>query len=157
MKKVLIVSIITLSLYSCCKHKHEETPCIGGSIKIMPFKEKFAGYWCNDNEEFTYIFRRKIQIDSLEPNCSFIGTAVFPVDDIAMAYILLGRSTHYINDSFSTELYKDTCLKKLFYNVNFIQTDTVYHSSTGIVPIYCFVENIPADYQVEIKYKYVPK
>ena len=45
----------------------------------------------------------------------------------------------------------------MYYSISLIQRDTTVLSNGGAVKgIFCTVENIPADYEVEVKYKYVP-
>lgn len=149
--------IMLLFVAGCCKDKNPPSPeCTSTSVEISPFAEKIVGFWCNNNVEYEYVFRDRYLIDTLQPNCFFTGSTAFPIDNTTSVYILLGKPTHYNNDSFSTKLFIDTCLKKLTYDVNLIQTDTTYYAQLSIAPIYCFAENIPADYQVEVRYKYVP-
>lgn len=159
MKKVnSIVGVVILLLFSsgCCKDKIDAV-CKPENFRIEPFVEKRHIFQCNNSDEFTYIFRRKEQIDSLSPTCFMTGSVAFPVDETEMVYILLGRlSTHYRDTISFTELLKDTCNKKLTYDVSMFQTDTTPNTFTGRRTIFCSVENIPSDYTVEVKYKYVP-
>jgi len=81
----------------------------------------------------------------------------FPINEDSVVYIAIGKFSTYYKDTFETTIVKDVCEKKMFYNINMIQRDTVVLSNGGAVKgIFCIVENIPADYEVEVKYKYVP-
>ena len=80
----------------------------------------------------------------------------FPVDETDFAYIMFGKMSYFRYDTFQTALFKDTCAKKLVYQVDMIQRDTTHRQFVGALTMFCSVENIPADYQVEVKYTYVP-
>lgn len=150
------ISLFLVLATGCCKDKNEEV-CNPTPLVVQPFIEKRHVFQCNNSDEFTYIFRKKEQIDSLDPTCFFIGSVAFPVDETNMVYILLGRTSYHYRDTISvTELFKDTCNKKMTYDVSMFQTDTTANTFPGRRTIFCSVENIPADYQVEVKYKYVP-
>lgn len=152
----LVGVILLLFVTGCCKHKSENI-CNPTPLPVTPFVEKRHIFQCNNSDEFTYIFRTKEQIDSLDPTCFFIGSVPFPVNDANMLYIMAGRTSYHYRDTISfTELLKDTCNKKLTYVVSMYQTDTTVNIIPGRRTIFCSVENIPADYQVEVKYKYVP-
>ena len=151
------IAAVVLVIAGCCKDK-EENICKSNPMQIVPFIEKRSVFQCNNTNEYTYTLSKKEQIDSLQPTCFFVGSVPFPVDETNMFFLLIGRMSYYLKDTISfTELKKDTCQKKLTYVVDMVQRDTVLLSNGGgIRSIFCVVENIPADYQVEIKYKYVP-
>ncbi|MCO5280147.1 MAG: hypothetical protein M9931_03700 [Chitinophagales bacterium] len=88
--------------------------------------------------------------------CTFSPPVAFPIDETDMVYIMVGKMAYHYRDTFYSKLFKDTCSKKLTYEVNMVQRDTVYNTFPGVVSMFCSIENIPADYQVEVKYKYVP-
>lgn len=99
---------------------------------------------------------RKSQIDSLT-DCTFSPPVAFPVDETDFVYIMFGKMSYYYKDTFQTAVFKDTCLKKVTYEVNMIQRyKTLESNGGGVRSMFCSLENIPADYQVEVKYKYVP-
>lgn len=150
--------VIILILVGCCKDKNL---CNKGVIEINPFIERYYYIFrCNNsNTEFTYIFNNSKQIDSLQPTCYFTTPIAFPINETNMKYFLVGKLSYHVKDTFQTTLLKDTCSKTLTYDVNMIQRDTAYYFPDrrgGIIDIFCAVENIPADYKVEVKYKYVP-
>lgn len=158
MKKYYFISVFILfflfGFYGCCKKNND---CVSSSLKVIPFTERFNYFNCNDSSEKTYVFRKKAQIDSLSPQCEIYFPVPFPIDEIDMAYIIFGKMSYYRKDTFETALYKDTCNKKLTYDVTMIQrTDSSLGSFAWPLYMFCSVENIPADYQVEVKYKYVP-
>ncbi|MFN8287799.1 MAG: hypothetical protein U0V74_13665 [Chitinophagales bacterium] len=99
--------------------------------------------------------RKKAEIDSLA-DCTFSPPVPFPADETDFVYIMFGKMSYYRYDTFQTSLFKDTCSKKLTYQVNMIQRDTTHWQFPGVMSMFCEVENIPADYQVEVKYQYVP-
>ena len=159
MRKIIIQLVFLVSLISffngCCKEKKE---CKNGIVKLTPFIERIETFDCNNGEsDYTYIFTKRLQIDSLQPTCYFTSPVAFPLDESGMRYILVGRfSTHY-KDTLESILHMDTCSKNLTYELNMIQKDTTFWSNGGGTQhIFCAVENIPADYKVEVKYKYVP-
>jgi hypothetical protein len=145
-------------LAGCCKDKKDL--CVGNSVSVNPFVERFYIFWCNNNDaEYTYTFTKSEQIDSLQPDCFFTAPIAFPIDESSMRYFILGRISYHVKDTFQTTLLKDSCSKKLVYEVNMIQRDTAYYFADqrgGVLSMFCSVENIPPDYQVEVKYKYVP-
>lgn len=76
-----------------------------------------------------------------------------------MLYIIFGKLSYHLQDTFETKILKDNCSKKVIYEINMIQKDTTrvsFYPDGAIITNFCSVENIPADYQVEVKYKYVP-
>jgi hypothetical protein len=152
----LLAVFLCLLINGCCKHKSENT-CIPNSFRVNPFIEKYAYFTCGGNlYEYQYIKRKQAQIDSLT-DCTFSPPIAFPVDETDMVYIMYGKMSYYYRDSFQTQLLKDTCLKTLTYQVNLIQTHTDSLSNGGgVLSTFCAVQNIPADYKVEVKYKYVP-
>ncbi len=154
---IIIGGICLLLVAGCCKHKND-TSCIANDTSILPFTEKRSNFHCGSNNyDYTYIYRKKSEIDSLEPVCSFSPPVPFPVDETDFVYIMFGKMSYFYKDSFQTALYKDTCLKKLTYDISMIQTHTdSLTNGGGVLSIFCSAENIPADYQVEVKYKYVP-
>ena len=154
MKNVIyiVLSSVLLVVSGCCKDKND---CKSENFQIQPFIEKYGDFWCTGNEEYTYILRKKSQIDSLA-NCSFSPPVAFPIDETDIAYIMVGKIAYHYRDTFQTKLLKDSCQRTLTYEVNMIQQDTVFNTFPGVVSMFCSVENIPADYQVEVKYKYVP-
>ena len=137
----------------CCKDKKS---CKGSAFQIHPFTERYAKFECQNNNEYTYIFRNSKQIDSLQPTCSFAVPVAFPIDETDMVYIMFGKTAYHYRDTFQTNLLKDTCNKTLTYEVNMVQQDTAFNTFPGVVSMFCSVQNIPADYKVEVKYKYVP-
>lgn len=157
-KTILFTFIATLFVASCCKKK-PDVECIGGEQKIQPFIERFSDFWCLGNNEYTYILRTKDEIDSLA-DCNFSPPVPFPVDEESFVYLMVGRMSYHYRDTFQTSLLKDTCNKRLIYDVKMIQTDTAYnccpYGTGGVLSMFCSVENIPADYEVEVKYTYVP-
>ncbi|HWB64747.1 MAG TPA: hypothetical protein VG603_14625 [Chitinophagales bacterium] len=158
MKNMLIlIGGLSIILIAGCKHK-TDTSCIPNTFSVNPFVERKSDFHCGSNNyDYTYIFRKKSEIDSLEPICSFSPPVPFPVDETDFVYIMFGKMSYFYKDSFQTILYKDTCLKKLTYDISMIQThlDSLSNGG-GVLSLFCSVENIPADYQVEVKYKYVP-
>jgi hypothetical protein len=151
------IVVVVLIIAGCCKEKKENI-CKSNPTQIAPFFEKRSVYQCNSTNEYTYILSKKEQIDSLHPTCFFIGSVPFPTDETNMAYVMVGRMSYYLKDTISfTELKKDTCKHILTYEVKMVQRDTALLSNGGgIRSIFCSVENIPPDYQVEVKYRYVP-
>lgn len=154
-KTIIIIATICflIVLYSCKKD------CNNKTTPILPFIEKYGDFTCGGNlYEYEYIKRHKTQIDSLT-DCTFSPPMAFPLDETDMVYIMVGKLSYYSNDTFQTNLYKDTCAKKLTYELSMIQRDTIKVSfyPQGIARgMFCSIENIPADYEVEVKYKYVP-
>jgi len=154
---VFLLFLTTIILLSCRKSKEE---CVDGKSSIQPFIEKVGSFTCGGNlYEYEYIKRNKSQIDSLT-DCTFSPPVAFPIDESDMVYIMVGKEFTHYGDTFQTQLWKDTCNKKLVYEVNKIQRDTTRYCCpygvTAVTSMFCSVENIPADYQVEVKYKYVP-
>lgn len=153
--KIILLSITILFLITgCCKRK-TENPCIATQFSVAPFVERYGTFWCGGNNEYAYILRTESEIDSLS-GCSFSPPVPFPVDETNMVYIMFGKTAYHYRDTFQTSLFKDTCNKKLIYQVDMVQQDTAYNTFPGVVSIFSEVENIPTDYQVEVKYKYVP-
>ena len=156
-KIIFFITIIAIVVAGCRKNKNE---CVGNAFGVNPFVERFYVFWCNnDDAEYTYIFTNKEQIDSLNPVCFFTAPIAFPIDEKNMRYFILGRLSYYERDTFQTSILKDSCSKKLVYEVNMIQRDTAYYfpdQRGGILSMFCSVENVPSDYEVEVKYKYVP-
>ena len=155
---IFLISIFLITLSSCCKEKNL---CKSKTNKIRPFSERFYYIFrCNNNNsEFTHIFNNSRQIEDLKPTCFFTTPIAFPIEETNMRYFLVGKLSYHQKDTFQTILLKDTCLKTIVYDVSMIQRDTAYYFPDrrgGILDIYCSVENIPSDYTVEIKYKYVP-
>jgi hypothetical protein len=156
---IALSGICFLFLAGCCKDKNG-TSCKGDSFEIAPFLERYGYFTCGGNlYEYQYVMRKKAQIDSLS-DCTFSPPVPFPVDETDFVYIMLGKTFEYYKDTFQTTLWKDTCNKKLIYEVNRIQRDTARYCCpygiTAVSSMFCTVENIPADYEVEVKYKYVP-
>jgi hypothetical protein len=155
-KIIFFITIIAIVVAGCRKNKKE---CIGDKFQIQPFLERFGKFSCgNNDEEYTYIFSKKVQIDSLSPNCSYRQIA-FPLEETDMRYIIMGKISYHIKDTFQTMIFKDTCLKTLTYEVNMIQRDTTkvsFYPLGATISMFCSVENVPSDYEVEVKYKYVP-
>ena len=147
------MSAILLLLNACCKNKME---CVNGIINVSPFVERYSKFECQNNMEYTFIFSNKSQIDSLFPTCSFNSPIAFPIDESNMKYFLVGRLSYHQKDTFQTVLLKDTCNKSITYQVDMIQRNTSLWQFPGVISMFCAVENIPADYKVEVKYKYVP-
>jgi len=142
-------------LAGCCKDKDGE--CLDNAFSVKPFTERFYVFRCNNNDvEYSYVLRSREQIDSLQPVCFFTAPVAFPIDEIDMLYIALGKMSYHYSDTFKTNIIKDTCNKLVTYDVQMIQRDTTLFQFPGIISMYCAVENIPADYRVEVKYKYVP-
>ncbi|MBL7777585.1 MAG: hypothetical protein JNK66_04720 [Chitinophagales bacterium] len=148
----VIVAVATL-LGSCCKDKAH---CASAPYYVDPFIEKYYTFTCGGNlYEYEYIMRRKSQIDSIT-DCTFSPPVAFPIDETDFVYIMIGKMSYFYGDTFQASLSKDTCLKKLIYDVSMIQRDTAQLQFPGTRSMFCAVENIPPDYQVEVKYKYVP-
>lgn len=143
-----------LILSGCCKNKSD---CKSGNLTLKPFLERIETFDCNNGEsDYTYIFSNSKQIDSLQPTCFFTAPVVFPLDESNMRYLLVGRFSAHYKDTLESTLYKDTCSKILTYDVRMIQRDTaLWSNGGGIQHIFCSVQNIPPDYKVEVKYKYV--
>ena len=155
-RRFFFLSFITFGLIGgCCKDKND---CKASSFTVNPLIEKYDAFQCNNNnQEYTYVFEKKAQIDSLIPMCFITSPIATPLDDLNMKYLIVGRVTTHRRDTFQTNLFKDTCLKILTYDVSMIQRDTTHWDIPGgVQSIFCSVENIPADYKVEVKYKYVP-
>jgi len=155
MRNLLIVLyIIILTLEGCCKEKHN---CKNEPLNIKPFSEKLYIYWCNNGDgEHSYVFNNSSQIDSLKPTCFFTAPVAFTIPEKNMKYFIIGKVSYHKRDTFYTSLEKDTCSKILTYKVDKIQRDTTKWEFPGVQSVFCSVENIPSDYQVEVKYKYVP-
>ncbi|HRG88139.1 MAG TPA: hypothetical protein PLW44_03905 [Chitinophagales bacterium] len=154
MKKTVVILICLFVIAGCCKDKGED--CVKGSEELTAFAEIFGGFYCNGNTEYQYILRKKDEFTSLQPNCFFPGGMFFPINEDSVVYIAIGKMSTHRKDTFETTIVKDICNKKLVYNVSMIQNDTTLSNFPGPLHMFCIVENIPADYQVEIKYKYVP-
>lgn len=150
----LLLCILGIFLAGCCKDKKDV--CVGNPFDVKPFVEKYAKFECQNNDEFIYIFRSSKQIDSLQPTCFFSAPIAFPLDESNMVYFIVGKVSYHMQDTFKTNVLKDSCLKTLTYQVNMIQRDTTQWQFPGVQSMFCSVENIPPDYQVEVKYKYVP-
>lgn len=148
----LIVASI-LMLAGCCKEK----ACKEEQVETKPFVEKFAHFTCGGNlYEYQYVYRSKADIDTLS-DCTFTPPVAFAVDEKDFVYIMYGKMSYYYADTFQTFLQKDDCNKRIIYNVDMIQRDTtLWSNGGGVLSMFCSVENIPADYEVEVKYKYVP-
>lgn len=155
MSNKVIAIVILFLVTGCCKHRGHENPCVANQFNISAITERYSDFWCTGNDEYTYVLRSKAQIDSLS-ECHFSPPAPFPVDETDYVYIMFGKMSYYKYDTFNTALFKDTCSKKLVYQVDMIQRDTTHWQFPGVMSMFCEVENIPADYQVEVKYKYVP-
>ncbi len=154
MKIIFFITIIAFAVVGCRKNKEV---CVGDAFGVNPFVERFFVFKCNNNDtEYTYTFTNREQIDSLKPVCFFTAPIAFPVDETDMLYIALGKMSYHYSDTFKTNIIKDKCSKRVTYDVQMIQRDTTPFQFPGIISMYCAVENIPADYQVEVKYKYVP-
>ena len=152
---LFVLLIVTFA--GCCKDKNEgRHRCNNLAFTVTPFIEYKNNFSCNDTSKFIGIFRSKNQIDSLSPDCVFTSSVIFPVDQQEMLYLIYGRTSYYYSDTFITALLKDTCNKKLTYTIDIVQRDTNHLEFPGTGFVFCEVENIPADYQVEVKYKYVP-
>ncbi|HRN95650.1 MAG TPA: hypothetical protein PL084_13080 [Chitinophagales bacterium] len=155
---LIIVSLTATILTGCCKDKNKNT-CKSESFSINPFVQRFGSFFCGGNDyEYTYIFRKKAEIDSLHSECSYYNVA-FSIDETNFAYIAVGRLSYHQKDTMLSNLYVDTCSRLLTYDVEMIQRDTTkvsFYPLGATMSIFCSVENIPADYQVEVKYKYVP-
>jgi hypothetical protein len=161
MRNILLLGVVALSFLidGCCKNK-KDILCKSENIEIKPFLERYYVFTCGGNlYEYEYIMRRKSQIDSLT-DCTFSPPVPFPIDETDFVYIMVGRTFEFYKDTFQTSIWKDTCAKKLIYEVNRIQRDTSRYCCpygiTAVSSMFCSVENIPPDYQVEVKYKYVP-
>ncbi len=156
--KMIIVTLCSVGVFliaGCCKHKNENI-CNTSTYALSPSLERYGYFSCGGNlYEYEYIKRKKAQIDSLF-DCTFSPPVPFPVDETDLVYIMFGKISYYRYDTFQTNLFKDTCSKKLTYQVDMIQRDTTHRQFPGALSIFCSVENIPADYQVEVNYKYVP-
>jgi hypothetical protein len=151
---------ITLILFFNSACKKEKNKCVGDAFLIQPFVDRSGVFYCGSNDfEFTHIVRKKSQIDSLT-NCSFSPPVAFPIDETNMVYIAFGKLSYHHKDTITTTIMKDSCSKVLIYDVSMIQRDTTSlccpEGISVVRNIFCSVENIPADYQVEVKYKYVP-
>ena len=154
MKNIAIMLICLFIIAGCCKDKGKE--CVNGSVELAPFAEIFGGFYCNGNTEYQYVFRKKDEFSALQPDCFFPGGMFFPVNEDSVVYIAIGKMSIHRKDTFETTIVKDVCNKKMVYNVSMIQKDTALNNFPGPVHMFCTVENIPADYEVEVKYKYVP-
>lgn len=161
MRNIILVAAVALffGISGCCKDK-KDTLCNSSQVSAKPFLEKYYVFTCGGNlYEYQYIMRRKSQIDSLT-DCTFSPPVAFPVDETNFVYIMVGKTFEFYKDTFQTSIWKDTCAKKLIYEVNRIQRDTTRYccpyGATAVSSMFCSVENIPPDYQVEVKYKYVP-
>jgi len=160
MKRIILIFIAIVGISGCCKDKAGNL-CNADAFEVQPFVQTTTKYRCNGNDEYTYILRSKEQVDSLEPNCFSIGPLAFPIDETNMAYIIIGRLSYHNKDTFlMSSLLKDTCAKRVTYEINMMQRDTTVNCCPygigAIMNVFCSVENIPVDYEVEIKYKYVP-
>ncbi len=156
--KINLLAVAILFLVTgCCKHKKEDV-CNPTSISVTPFVQKIEVFDCNNGEtDYTFVFAKSSQIDSLHPTCYFTAPIAFPTDETNMRYFLLGRFSSHFHDTIISTLYIDSCARVLYYDVKMIQRDTaLWSNGGGLQHIFCSVENIPADYQVEVKYKYVP-
>ena len=154
---VYVFLLIVFGIFFMGFHKDNKNECVGNAFGVNPFVERFFIFRCNnDDAEYTYIFTNKEQIDSLKPVCFFTAPIAFPIDEANMLYMAVGRMSYHYNDTFQTNISKDTCSKLITYDVKMIQRDTTPFQFPGIISMYCAVENIPSDYKVEIKYKYVP-
>lgn len=146
---VFVVSLIISSLLSCKKD------CKSSDIETSPFVQRL--YYCNDGIEHTYILRRQEDVESLEPNCYFPNSSIFPLDDTDMVYIIFGKMSYFHKDSFTTKLVRNTCQKTLTYEVKMIQrTKTELGEFAWPKYIFCSVDSTPEDYDVIIDYEYVP-
>lgn len=157
MKNTMIIfcELVLLLITGCCKHKTESV-CNANQFQINALREKYGSFTCGGNlYEYQYIMRRQAEIDSLF-DCHFAPPVPFPVDETNMIYIMVGRMAYHYRDTFQTTLFKDTCNKILVCQLDMVQQDTAFNTFPGVVSIFSEVENIPADYQVEVKYKYVP-
>ena len=150
-----VVVFFLLIIFSCCKEKKKE--CYSSNQIVAPFAEYKGDFYCNNNVEYNYIFKRKSQIDSLMPDCFITGTVAFPVDDNEVTYFVFGKLSSYQKDTFETQLLKDTCLKTLVYKINMVQRDSNLRSVPGVLDILCEAQNIPSDYQVTVEYHHIPK
>jgi hypothetical protein len=155
--QLFFLFLIMMTLSSCRKNKEE---CVGDKFSIQPFVERYGVFYCGDNDsEFTHIARRKCQIDSLT-NCSFSPPVALPIDETNMVYIAFGKLSYHHKDTLTTIIMKDSCSKKLTYDISMIQRDTTTlccpEGISVVRNIFCSVSEIPTDYQVEVKYKYVP-
>lgn len=156
--QIIFLGLATLLFFvsGCCKDKQS---CKGEVFQVNPFVERYSKFECQNNNEYTYIFKSSSEIENLKPTCFFTSPIAFPINETNMRYFLVGRLSYHQKDTFQTLLLKDTCSKTLVYDVNMIQRDTAYYFPDrrgGILDIYCAVEDVPADYKVEVKYKYVP-
>lgn len=157
MRNLLLVSVVALFflICGCCKDKND-TLCNSNDVPVKPFLEKYYVFTCGGNlYEYLYVMHRKSQIDSLT-DCTFSPPIAFPIDETDMVYIMYGKMSYYRYDTFQTTLLKDTCARKLVYQIDMLQRDTTHWQFPGVMSIFCSVENIPPDYEVEVKYKYVP-
>lgn len=157
----LCAVLLFLFVASCKKDKCvKQRECNGVAYEISPFTERYGSVFCGSNDyEYTYILRKKVQIDSIS-ECTFTPSPAFPIDESNMVYIMFGKLSYHHKDTLTTSLLLDTCSKLLTYEVDMIQRDTTVlccpYGISVVRSIFCSVENIPADYQVEVKYKYVP-
>ncbi|HRG88140.1 MAG TPA: hypothetical protein PLW44_03910 [Chitinophagales bacterium] len=152
---IVFCSICVFLIGGCCKDKTGNA-CNEAAFVVDPFLERYAYFTCGGNlYEYQYVMRRKAQIDSLS-DCNFSPPVPFPVNETDFIYIMFGKMSYFRYDTFQTILFKDTCLKKVTYQVDMIQHDTTHRQFPGVISMFCSVENIPADYEVEVKYKYVP-
>jgi hypothetical protein len=155
-----LLALLCLLFSSCKKDCDKNYDCKGVANEIAPFFERYGSVFCGTNDyEYTYILRTKEQIDSIT-QCTFSPSPAFPVDGSNMVYIMFGKFSYHHKDTLITDLSIDTCAKLLTYEVDMIQRDTTVlccpYGITVVRSIFCSVENIPADYEVEVKYKYVP-
>lgn len=153
MKKVCFILVVLIAIGGC----HEDKICKNTSFSILPFIEKYYTFTCGGNlYEYEYIKRKKAEIDSLT-DCTFSPPVAFPLDEANMVYIMVGKMSYYYKDTFQSIILKDTCNKTLVYDLQMIQRTTILESNGGgVKSMFCSVENIPEDYEVEVKYKYVP-
>jgi len=155
MRTILIAITITIAFASCCKEKNGNI-CSSNQFQVMPFVERYGNFSCGGNlYEYQYVLRRESEIDSLS-DCFIAPPIPFPIDETDFVYIMIGKMAYHYRDTFETLLLKDTCNKKLVYQVDMIQQDTALNTFPGVVSMFCSAENIPSGYQVEVKYKYVP-
>ncbi len=158
---LLAVVLLFMLLIGCKKDKCvKQTECKTARYTISPFAERYGSIFCGGNDyEYTFILRKKEQIDSIT-ECTFSPSPAFPIEDSNMVYIMFGKLSYHHKDTLNTTLFIDTCQKLLTYEVAMIQQDTTVlccpYGISVVRSIFCSVENVPADYQVEVKYKYVP-
>lgn len=157
----LVIALLCLLVSGCKKDKCEKPPeCEGSPYEISPFAERYGSIFCGGNDyEYTYIFRKKAQIDSIT-ECTFSPSPAFPIDESNMVYIMFGKLSYHHKDTLATSLLLDTCSKLLTFEVDMIQRDTTVlccpYGISVVRSMFCSAANIPADYQVEVKYRYVP-